>query len=214
MFTGLVEEVGEITELRPREGGRDVVIHAPGMGSDLELGESVAVNGTCLTVEHCDASGFTAHAGEETLRRTTLGTLSRGSAVNIERALTPHKRLGGHFVQGHVDGVGSVRAVRPTGTTVHFDLDAPRELLRYVVEKGSITVAGISLTVVDCSATTFSVAVIPHTLAETALGARRAGDKVNIEVDVLAKYVEKLLAPRTGEGGGITESFLREHGFE
>ena len=214
MFTGLVEEVGEILELRPRDGGRDVIVRALEMAPDLELGESIAVNGVCLTAESFDSATFTAHAGEETLRRTTLGTLARGSVVNLERALTPGKRLGGHFVQGHVDDVGSIRAVRPSGTTVYFEFDAPRELLRYVVEKGSITVDGISLTVVDCSATTFSVAIIPHTLAQTALRTRRAGDRVNLEVDLLAKYVEKLLGPRAAGSGGITESFLSEHGFE
>jgi riboflavin synthase len=213
VFTGLIEEVGEVLEARPREGGRDVVIRAPGMSADLEPGESVAINGACLTVEAFDGATFTAHAGEETLRRTTLADLSRGSLVNLERALLPGKPLGGHFVQGHVDGAGTVRAVRPAGTTVWLEFQAPRELMRYIVEKGSITVDGISLTVVDCTGDTFSVAIIPHTLSETALRVRRPGDRVNLEVDVLAKYVEKLLAARLGQDQGVTEEFLREHGF-
>ena len=213
MFTGLVAEVGEVAETRAREGGRDLVIRAPGMAPDLKLGESIAINGVCLTVESFTDSTFTAHAGEETLKRTTTGELSRGSAVNLERALLPGERLGGHFVQGHVDGVGRVRAVRRSGTTVYFEFEPPAELLRYIAEKGSITVDGISLTVVDCPQGAFSVAIIPHTLAQTALRDRKVGDRVNLEVDVLAKYVEKLIATRLGDPGGITEDFLREHGF-
>ena len=212
MFTGLIQEVGELSETRPRAGGRDLVVRAPGMASDLTIGESVAVNGVCLTVEVSDPPTFSAHAGEETLRRTTLNEVRSGSRVNLERALLPGQRLGGHFVQGHVDGVGAVRLVRSSGTTTWFEIDAPPDLSRYIAPKGSIAIDGISLTVVECRGTTLSVAIIPHTLAETNLGDRCPSDRVNLETDVLAKYVERLLAARE-DRPGLTEEFLREHGF-
>jgi riboflavin synthase len=212
VFTGLIEEVGAIAEARPRGGGRDIAIRAPGMAAGLTLGESVAISGACLTVEAFDASAFTVHAGEETLRRTTIGEARVGARLNLERALLPGRRLGGHFVQGHVDGLATLLAVRPSGTTVWFEIEAASELARYIAPKGSIAVDGISLTVVESEGGRFSVAVIPHTLAETNLGDRRPGDRMNLEVDVLAKYVERLLAAREGNEG-ITEEFLREHGF-
>lgn len=212
MFTGLIQEIGEIAESRPRAGGRDLVLRAPGMAGDLALGESVAVNGVCLTVEAHDGSTFRVHAGEETLRLTTVGQAGAGVRVNLERALLPGSRLGGHFVQGHVDGMGTVRALRPSGSTLWLEIDAPPELARYLAPKGSVAVDGVSLTVVDCREATFSLAIIPHTLAETNLGDRRAGDRVNLEADVLAKYVEQLLAAREARPG-LTEAFLRDHGF-
>jgi len=212
VFTGLIQEVGEITDTRPRAGGRDLVVRAPGMAADLALGESIAVSGACLTVEGFDETTFRAHAGEETLRRTTVGEARVGARVNLERALLPGQRLGGHFVQGHVDGIGTVNAVRPSGTTVWLQIDTPPELSRYIAHKGSIAIDGVSLTVVECSGVGFTVAVIPHTLAETNLSDRRPGDHVNLETDVLAKYVERLLAARE-ERPGLTEAFLREQGF-
>ena len=213
MFTGLIAEVGVIAETRPRAGGRDLVVRAPGLAGDLSLGESVALNGVCLTVERHDAASFACHAGEETLRRTTLADLGPGAPVNLERALLPGSRLGGHFVQGHVDGVGLLRARRPSGSTVWFEFEAPAELTRYIAAKGSIALDGISLTVVECEGSRFSVAIIPHTLAATALTDRRPGDRVNLEVDVLAKYVERILAARDEGGARLSAEFLREHGF-
>jgi len=212
VFTGLIQEIGEIAHTQPRAGGRDLVVRAPGMAPDLALGESIAVSGVCLTVEASDASTFTAHAGEETLSRTTIGQAANGARVNLERALLPGSRLGGHFVQGHVDGLGTVRAARPSGTTTWLEIDAPPELERYLAPKGSVAVDGVSLTVVECRGSSFSLAIIPHTLAETNLDDRRPGDSVNLEADVLAKYVERLLAAREGRTG-LTEGFLREHGF-
>ena len=212
MFTGLIEEVGEIAEARPRAGGRDLLVRAPGMAPDLTFGESVAVSGVCLTVEGSEGSTFRAHAGEETLRRSTLGQAKVGTRVNLERALLPGQRLGGHFVQGHVDGVGTVRAIRPSGATTWIEIDAPAELVCYLAPKGSLAIDGISLTVVESRNATFSVAIIPHTLEHTNLRERRPNDPVNLEVDVLAKYVERLLTARQ-QGGGISEEFLREHGF-
>ncbi|MGQ9730600.1 MAG: riboflavin synthase [Candidatus Zipacnadales bacterium] len=212
MFTGLIQEVGEVMATIPRAGGRDLTIRAPGMAADLIVGESIAINGACLTVERFDTASFTAHAGEETLRRTTIGELRIGTLVNLERALLLQQRLGGHFVQGHVDGVGIVRAVRHSGTTVWCEVEAPPELVKYIAPKGSIAIDGVSLTVVECEAQTFTVAIIPYTLEHTALRDCRPNDRVNLEVDVLAKYVERLLTTRQ-EGITLTEAFLREHGY-
>ncbi len=213
MFTGLIEEVGVIAEAGPRAGGRDLVVRAPGMAAELTLGESVAVSGVCLTVERHDQSTFACHAGEETLRRATVANWRSGTPVNLERALLPGTRMGGHFVQGHVDGIGLVRAVRPAGSTIWFEFEAPVELAPYLAPKGSIAVDGISLTVVESQDTRFSIAIIPHTLAKTTLRERQPGARVNLEGDVLAKYVERILAVREGKAGGLTEEYLREQGF-
>lgn len=213
MFTGLIDEVGVIAEARPRAGGRDLAVRAPGMAADLALGESVAINGACLTMEGHDDSSFTCHAGEETLRRTTLVDLRPGTRVNLERALLPGTRMGGHFVQGHVDGIGTVRAVRPSGSTVWYEFEAPPDLAPYIAPKGSIAVDGVSLTVVECEDVRFAVAIIPHTLANTVLPERRPGDRVNLEGDVLAKYVERILSARQAKPGKLTEEYLREQGF-
>jgi riboflavin synthase len=213
VFTGLIEQVGEIRRTQPRAGGLDILVHAPGMAGELGIGESVSINGACLTVEQHDESTFTAHAGEETLRRTTLLAARSGTRVNLERALLPGSRLGGHFVQGHVDGMGTVVARRPAGTTVWIEFEAPPELAPYIAPKGSIAVDGISLTVVDSAGPQFSVAIIPHTLDRTTLGALQPSDGVNLEVDVLAKYVARLLAAQQGTGTKLTEEYLREHGF-
>lgn len=212
MFTGLIQEVGELWDRRPREGGLDLTIRAPGMASELMIGESVAINGACLTVEGFDPSTFRVHAGEETLRRTTLGQLHRGSRLNLERALLPGQRLGGHFVQGHVDGIGVVSSLRPSGSTLWLEIDAPLDVTPYIVPKGSVAVDGISLTVTKCVESRFTVAIIPHTLSHTNIGDRRPGDRVNLEADILAKYVERYLAIREGQSG-LTVEFLRERGF-
>jgi riboflavin synthase len=213
VFTGLIEEVGEVRRTQPRGGGLDVVIRATGMAAELAVGESVSINGACLTVECQDQSTFTAHAGEETLHRTTLREVRPGVKVNLERALMPGSRLGGHFVQGHVDGVGRLSDRRPAGSTVWFEFEAPPELAAYIAPKGSIAVDGISLTVVECAETRFSVAIIPHTLDQTTLGLLSPGDRVNLEVDVLAKYVARLLAAGQATGEGLTAEYLREQGF-
>jgi riboflavin synthase len=166
--------------------------------ADLSLGESVAVNGVCLTVAEILGAGFTADVMAETLRRTTLGDLASGDAVNVERAVTPATRLGGHIVQGHVDGVGLIVARRPGNHWEEVDVEVPANLTPYVVEKGSITIDGVSLTVAGIVAAVVTVSLIPETLARTTLGRRRVGERVNIEVDVLAKYVERLLAHSRG----------------
>jgi riboflavin synthase len=194
MFTGLVEDVGTIVRLDRRS---DAVIFgiAPGAFSaaELALGESVAVSGVCLTVTERDRAQFTVLAGGETLRRTTLGELRIQNRVNLERALRVGDRLGGHMVSGHVDAVGEIASRRDLGANIDIAIRAPREALRYVIEKGSIAVDGISLTVNRVDDYSFAVALIPHTVEKTTLATRRAGDKVNLEVDVIGKYVEKLL---------------------
>jgi riboflavin synthase len=199
MFTGIVEEQGRVHSVTPNEGGARLVIDAGTVLDDAVLGASIAVNGCCLTVTTFDAGSFASDAVIETLARTNLGDLAAGDPVNLERPLRLADRLGGHLVQGHVDATGVVRdrAPEPDGSTL-VTIEAPDAVLRYVVHKGSITVDGVSLTVARCADEAFAVALIPHTLAVTTLGERRVGTRVNLEVDLVAKYVEALVA-RTGD---------------
>jgi riboflavin synthase len=201
MFTGIVEELGTVRAVTPNAGGARIEIVAKTVVEDAVIGASIAVNGCCLTVVELLDDGWAADAVTETLDRTSLGSLAPGDPVNLERPVRLADRLGGHVVQGHVDGVGALRArdALPDGS-VRMTFTAPASVLRYVVEKGSITVDGISLTVAglddspaDGGGGTFAVAVIPHTLAVTTLGPKQPGDPVNLEADVLAKYVERLL---------------------
>jgi len=194
MFTGIVEELGRVRAITPNAGGARIEISAGTVLDDAVMGASIAVNGCCLTVVELGDGWWAADAVVETLARTNLGALEPGAPVNLERPVRLADRLGGHLVQGHVDGTGSVqrRTPQPDGSEL-FRFDAPADVLRYVVHKGSITVDGISLTVAAVDDTGFSVAVIPHTLAVTTLGARTAGALVNLEVDLIAKYVERLV---------------------
>ncbi len=194
MFTGIVEELGEVVRREPTSTGARLTINGPLVISDAENGDSIAVNGVCLTVAGQDrhAASFVADLMTETLDRTTLGQLGVGDQVNLERAATLGTRLGGHPVQGHIDGVGSVTG-RTAGERVDITVGVPAGLTRYLVEKGSITVDGVSLTVVSVGDTWFSVSLIPTTLRETTFGTRAVGDHVNLEVDVIAKYVERLV---------------------
>jgi riboflavin synthase len=194
MFTGIVEELGEVVEVTSDGDYARVSIRGPLVIADARHGDSIAVNGVCLTVTQTGDSVFTADVMAETLKRSSLGVLRRGERVNLERAATLGSRLGGHLVQGHVDGMGVILAREPghQWTAVRFSLPAP--LSRYVVEKGSITVDGVSLTVMEVAGEEFSVGLIPTTLALTTLGHKEVGDPVNLEVDVIAKYVERLLA--------------------
>lgn len=215
MFTGIVEEVGTVE--RVQRGARSAVLHikARTVPEDLRLGDSVAVNGVCLTVVSHHAGGFAADVMHETLDRSALADLRSGSRVNLERAMAANGRFGGHIVAGHVDGTGRIARLRRDDNAVWYTIQAGPEVLRYVVEKGSIAVDGISLTVARVEADRFSLSVIPHTAAVTTLGERWTGDRVNLECDVIGKYVEKLLrtaGPRRPEGG-LTREFLAQSGI-
>jgi len=202
MFTGIVEEQGRVRAITPNEGGARLVIEARTVLDDVELGASIAVNGCCLTVTAFDRDAFASDAVIETLARTNLGDLAAGDPVNLERPLRFADRLGGHLVQGHVDATGTVRdrVPQPDGSEV-VTIEAPDAVQRYVVHKGSVTVDGVSLTVARVDDDAFAIALIPHTLAVTTLGARSVGTRVNLEVDLVAKYVEALVArtARTGD---------------
>lgn len=198
MFTGLVEEVGQVSLMESGEMLR-LSISADLVTADTSAGDSVCVNGACLTVGEADGRTLTFFAMPETLRRTALGTLREGSIVNLERAMASGDRFGGHIVQGHVDGIGEVVGVRPEGEAEIWEFRAPEAVLRYCVEKGSICVDGISLTIVSVGAETFTVSILPQTRASTNLEGLGAGESVNLEADVIGKYVERLLEPRTVE---------------
>jgi riboflavin synthase len=198
LFTGIVEEVGAVTQIDER----GMTVQGAKVMGDLKLGDSVSVNGACLTVVSQTAKEFSVDLSPETMRRTSLGDLSAGSGVNLERALGVSDRLGGHIVQGHVDGTGRVMSSKVDGDSIIFRIRAPKRLMPYVVEKGFIAVDGISLTVVKRSTSSFTLAVIPYTLHNTNLGLLSVGNRVNLEADILAKYVENLLGKATGPGTG------------
>ena len=202
MFTGIVEEMGRVETASPN----GLSISASKVMEDLSLGASINVNGACLTVTRLDQRSFDVDVVPETLRRTNLGSLAAGSSVNLERPVPAAGRLDGHVVQGHVDGTGRIESVREDGTALLVRVALRPELLRYVVQKGFVAVDGISLTVVDCYRDGFSFTVIPFTRSETTLGLREAGDLVNIEVDILAKYVERLAGPNLNITTKPTES--------
>lgn len=203
MFTGIVEELGEVLGLDTlAEDAARLTLRGPVVCSDARHGDSIAVNGVCLTVVDVSDGAFTADVMKETLDRSSLGALTLGAPVNLERAVTMATRLGGHLVQGHVDGVGVVQRRRPAEHWELVEISLPIELSRYVVEKGSIAVDGVSLTVATLTADSFTVSLIPTTLAATTLGRRAPGDQVNLEVDVLAKHVERLLQSQDPTGGG------------
>lgn len=199
MFTGIVEEIGEVVDVRPGQDSAVLRIRGPRVVSDAEHGDSVCVNGVCLTVTEVDAEGFSVDVMAETLARSDLGALRPGSPVNLERAMSPGGRLGGHLVQGHVDGTGVVRSRTPGDAWEIVEIGLPAELSRYLVEKGSVTVAGVSLTVVDVRPDAFTVSLIPTTLTDTTLGRLPVGATVNLEVDVIGKYVATYL-DRIGTG--------------
>ncbi len=195
MFTGLIEETGRIRRLVLTGTGGELHVAARAVLDGLRVGESIAVNGVCLTVTEVERDGFRAHLSAETLRRTTFGQLRAGRLVNLERALRVSDRLGGHIIQGHVDGIGRFLERRPEGESWIFRFAFPLNLRRYLVAKGSIAVDGISLTIADLSAAWFEVAIIPHTLRMTNLRELHPGEGVNLEVDVLAKYIERMVEP-------------------
>jgi len=215
MFTGLIQNIGTVRSLDRQGGSASLQIASDLVGEDLQLGESIAVNGVCLTVTRWDASTFTADVSPETLQCSTLGSLRPNAQVNLERALRLCDRLGGHLVSGHIDGIARVRRRYQDQNAVRFEFSAPPQALRYLVEKGSVAVDGISLTVNQVAADGFGVAVIPHSLEQTTLRLRREGEQVNLETDLLGRYVERLLqGDRPGlPAGGISLEFLAKNGF-
>jgi len=193
MFTGIVRELGTVVSAREKRDGRVIVVDAPQTASTTSVGDSVSINGCCLTAESVDGDRISFHAVPETLARTTLGRLQADERVNVESAVRAGEPLGGHYVQGHVDGVGRVQSVEAEGEGLRVFVEAADDVLRFCVEKGSVTVDGVSLTVAEVADTAFAVALVPHTLEVTTLSELVPGREVNIEADVLAKYVERLL---------------------
>ena len=211
MFTGIIEEVGTFGGL----SGGNISIGARRIQSDAHIGDSIAVNGICLTVTQFDARGFRAAVMPETVRRTSLAGLAHGAPLNLERALLPTTRLGGHFVSGHIDGVGEITEMREEGNAILMTVAADDEILRGIVEKGSVALDGISLTVARVGTTDFTVSLIPHTRTVTNLGAKRVGSPLNIETDILGKYALKLLGGESfaATSAGLTRDFLLKNGF-
>ena len=206
MFTGIVEEVGIVRSLQP--GG--LTISATEVVKGTKLGDSIAVNGTCLTVASIGDNSFSVDIMLETVRRTNLGALLPGQGVNLERSLAADGRFGGHFVQGHVDGTGKIISMVPEGEALLMEVAVPPDIMRYLVEKGYIAVDGVSLTIIRCNASSFAVSLVAYTQKHTTLGGKRVGEVVNLEVDIMAKYVERM---REESKPGISLEFLGEHGF-
>ncbi len=217
MFTGMIEETGILLEMKKGS----LTIGAKKVLEDVRLGDSIAVNGVCLTVTGFDAEKFQADVMAETLRRSSLGSLRKGSRVNLERAMAAEGRFGGHIVSGHIDGTGTIKSLNREGNAVWVAIECSDSLLRYIAEKGSIAIDGISLTVATVTDSGFQVSIIPHTGAETTLLGKRPGNMVNLETDILAKYVERLMLHRAETPEGMVEekkttidlNFLQENGF-
>ncbi|MBQ0754587.1 MAG: riboflavin synthase [Gammaproteobacteria bacterium] len=218
MFTGIIEAKGNIVSMTAKGGDMTLRIQTGSLDlSDVQLGDSIASNGVCLTVVSLPGDGFSADVSGETLSLTSLGNLRAGSTVNLEKALTPTTRLGGHLVSGHVDGLGKVVAIAPDARSTRIDIEAPKALAKYIAHKGSITVDGISLTVNSVDGAVFSLNIVPHTQDWTNIGEWKVGTAVNLEVDIIARYLERLLlgdnAAEAKSGDGISMAFLAENGF-
>lgn len=215
MFTGIIEETGEISEIKKETLSAKIKIQCRKVLEGTKIGDSIAVNGICLTVTSLAKDGFTADVMAETMRRSSLSELKAPGIVNLERAMAADGRFGGHIVSGHIDGTGTVTRISQEENAVWYTIAAEPELLRYIVEKGSVALDGISLTVAKVTDQEFQVSVIPHTRQETALTEKKTGNLINIECDVIGKYVEKLLIGKreTKQESKITENFLIEHGF-
>lgn len=209
MFNGIVEEIGEIAAVANGARSARLTIKGDIIFSDLKIGDSVSVNGVCLTAAEISGKTFIADVMAETMRRSNLGALKKGSRVNLERAMAADGRFGGHIVSGHIDGTGLVRSFEKEDNAVWLTVTADEKLMRYIIEKGSIAIDGVSLTVARVFRDAFSVSLIPHTAAETILLTKKTGDKVNLECDIVGKYVEKLL----GKQSGLTEEFLKKYGW-
>lgn len=215
MFTGIVEEVGTVRSVQRGSTSSFIEIQAHTVLEGTKLGDSIAVNGVCLTVTELGRDSFRADVMNETLSRSSLGSLRSGSPVDLERAMAAGGRFGGHIVSGHIDGTGTITDIKKDGIAHWYTVSAPPGIMRYIVEKGSIAIDGISLTVARVTEGTFSVSIIPHTAAQTVLSHKKAGDTVNLENDIIGKYVEKLMKPAEEKtsSGGITMDFLANNGF-
>lgn len=216
MFTGIIEETGTVRTVRRGAVTSFIEVEAEKIFSDLHIGDSVAVNGVCLTVKEMGGGTFRADVMNETLKRSSLGSLSSGSRVNLERAMAADGRFGGHIVSGHIDGTGTITDIKRDGIAIWYTVAATPEIMRYIVEKGSIAIDGISLTVAGRTDSSFSVSVIPHTAEQTILSQKKNGDIVNLENDIIGKYVERLIGTKDASDGAeskITAQFLARHGF-
>ena len=213
MFTGIIEEIGTIAKVVSRAKSSRITIKAHAIFSDLKLGDSVAVNGVCLTVNEMTTHSFTADVMHETIKHTSLVGLTKATKVNLERAMAADGRFGGHIVSGHIDSTGIIREIKQDDNALIYTIAAKPDILKYVVKKGSIAIDGVSLTVVDVDDAHFWVSIIPHTLHETVLAYRKSGNIVNLEVDILAKYIEKLMHPQGVNESKITTDFLLKNGF-
>ncbi|QCX33157.1 riboflavin synthase [Caloramator sp. E03] len=211
MFTGIVEEIGKINKIIKGEKSAKLIINADKVLEDVKFGDSIAVNGVCLTVTDYSSNNFTAYIMTETFIKTNLKNLKPNDCVNLERALKLSDRFGGHIVSGHVDGVGTIKSIQRDEIAVWFEIKAPFEILKYIVYKGSVAIDGISLTVAFVDDFTFKVSIIPHTLQSTVLFYKKTGDEVNIECDILSKYVEKMM--KFNSKKGLDMEFLRDNGF-
>ena len=212
MFTGIIEEIGKIQTVRKGAASSSISVQAKKVLQDVHIGDSIAVNGVCLTVTAFSQGGFTADVMHETFNRSSLGSLQKGSPVNLERAMPSNGRFGGHIVSGHIDGTGMVSAIQKDDNAVWYTIKTAPGILRYIVEKGSVAIDGISLTVAAVERDCFSVSIIPHTASITTLSSRRVGDTVNLENDCIGKYVERLMGIQQSKHN-ITADFLTKYGF-
>lgn len=221
MFTGIIEEVGSVASIRKGAHSCVLTVNASRVLEDVHLGDSIATNGVCLTVTSFTSHSFSADVMHETLNRSSLGSLHIGSPVNLERAMLAGGRFGGHIVSGHIDGVGTISSIKEDDNAVWYTVEAPSNILRYIIEKGSITIDGISLTVAKVTNSNFSVSIIPHTRAQTNLASKKVGDVLNLENDLVGKYVERLMLQPIAasqeqpeqKSSGITKEFLSHYGF-
>lgn len=218
MFTGIVEEIGKVKAINGSQDSIEMVIQAKRILEDVSLGDSISVNGVCLTVTEFTSDGFTVDVMPETVKSTSLRELQRNHAVNLERAMSPGGRFGGHIVSGHVDGIGKIVRKEPKGNAVYYEIEVPEELVQFMIYKGSVAVDGTSLTIFGLTENTFTLSLIPHTLSETILHKKGVGDIVNIECDMLGKYVssflQRSLVNEKSTKSKISASFLEEHGFK
>lgn len=221
MFTGIIEEVGSVASIRKGAHSCVLTVNASRVLEDVHLGDSIATNGVCLTVTSFTSHSFSADVMHETLNRSSLGSLHIGSPVNLERAMLAGGRFGGHIVSGHIDGVGTISSIKEDDNAAWYTVEAPSNILRYIIEKGSITLDGISLTVAKVTNSNFSVSIIPHTRAQTNLASKKVGDVLNLENDLVGKYVERLMLQPIAasqeqpeqKSSGITKEFLSHYGF-